>query len=129
MRDTIREMIANKQMLSATAFIADQSPQPSGARWIQFLNQDTPFFQGAEKVSQKLNTPIIYVLVHKVSRGHYVLKAEVLLESPKGLPEGSVIDAYAHRLEQDIIAQPHTWLWTHRRWKHRRDAIVTSTSQ
>ena len=26
----------------------------------------------------------------------------------------------ADYLEQDIVAYPETWLWSHRRWKHQR---------
>lgn len=50
MKDTFRDMIKNKKELNATAFIADQSPSPYKAHWMNFLNQYTPVFMGTEKI-------------------------------------------------------------------------------
>ncbi len=44
MKDTFRDMVQNRGHLSATAFIADQTPSPDKAYWMNFLNQDTPVF-------------------------------------------------------------------------------------
>ena len=41
--------------LSATTFIADQTPSPKNAYWTTFLNQDTPIFWGTELIAKKLN--------------------------------------------------------------------------
>jgi Kdo2-lipid IVA lauroyltransferase/acyltransferase len=27
---------------------------------------------------------------------------------------------HTRKLEKDIMDQPATWLWSHRRWKHKR---------
>jgi len=45
MKNTYREMALNKGSLNATAFVADQTPQPGHAYWTTFLNQDTPVFR------------------------------------------------------------------------------------
>jgi KDO2-lipid IV(A) lauroyltransferase len=44
----------------------------------------------------------------------------LLAEHPNELPENALTELHTRRLEQDIIAYPETWLWTHRRWKHKR---------
>ncbi|WP_315818250.1 hypothetical protein [Paraflavitalea speifideaquila] len=36
------------------------------------------------------------------------------------IQEGEITEAHTKRLEADIIENPETWLWTHRRWKHKR---------
>ena len=36
------------------------------------------------------------------------------------MSEEELIKAYFTKLERDIIAQPEYWLWSHRRWKHKR---------
>jgi KDO2-lipid IV(A) lauroyltransferase len=120
MTDTFREMIRNKNHLNATAFIADQSPQPDKAHWMNFLNQDTPVFMGTEKIAQKVKYPIVYVSVKKLSRGYYTLMADLLQTPPYAALEGEITERHSRKLEADIIAQPETWLWTHRRWKHKR---------
>lgn len=120
MKDTFREMVSRKSELSATAFIADQTPPPEGAYWTKFLNQDTPIFQGTEKIARKLNYPIVYALVKRIKRGHYLVTTETLVEEPAKTAEGEISEMHTRRLERDIIAQPETWLWSHRRWKHKR---------
>jgi KDO2-lipid IV(A) lauroyltransferase len=120
MRDTFREMIARKGELSATAFIADQTPQPDNAYWTQFLNQDTPVFQGTERIAKKLNYPVVYARVMRIKRGYYEIFAEMLVENPAATSDGEISEKYTRKLEEDIIAQPETWLWSHRRWKHKR---------
>ena len=121
MKDTFREMVQNRGHLSATAFIADQTPAPDKAHWMQFLNQDTPVFPGTEKIAQKMNYPIVYVAVKKIKRGYYTLSADILKMPPYNtIQEGEITEAHTKRLEADIIENPETWLWTHRRWKHKR---------
>ncbi len=120
MKDTMREMIKNRNEVNATAFIADQTPSPEGAYWTTFLNQDTPVFWGTEKIAQKLNFPVIYVSVKRVKRGFYEIDCEYLVADPKNTKEGEISELHTKRLEKDIIAQPEIWLWSHRRWKHKR---------
>lgn len=120
MQDTFREMIRNCNELNATTFIADQSPNPAKAHWMNFLNQDTPVFLGTEKIAQKIKYPIVYVSVKILTRGYYSLMAELLQSPPYTGAEGNITETHTRKLESDIIAQPETWLWTHKRWKHKR---------
>lgn len=119
MKETFRGMIRDRDKLTATAFIADQTPPPKGAYWTSFLNQDTPVFTGTAKISKKLNYPIVYVSVKRPKRGLYTLDAEVLVENPSLLSEDEISELHTKRLEADIIENPEIWLWTHRRWKHK----------
>lgn len=121
MNDTFREMLRHRNELTATAFIADQSPDPKHAYWTSFLNQDTPVFPGTEKLARKLDREVLYVSVVRLRRGYYELKIERLVQRPAALEEEALTAAHTRRLEADIIAQPETWLWTHKRWKHKRN--------
>ena len=120
MKETFRGMIQNKNITTATAFIADQTPNPSGAYWTTFLNQETPVFTGTAKIAKKLNYPIIYISIKRKRRGYYEMSGELLVENPNTLSEEQISDLHTQRLEQDIIENPSFWLWTHRRWKHKR---------
>ncbi len=120
MQDTFKIMVANRNEINATAFIADQTPQPDNAYWTTFLNQDTPVFWGTEKIARKINYPIVYICVQKVKRGFYTLHAELLEPNPASTTDCEISEKHTKRLEEDIILQPATWLWTHKRWKHRK---------
>lgn len=124
MQDTFRDMVNNRKILNATAFIADQTPQPNNAYWTTFLNQDTPVFVGTEKIAKKMGYPIVYASVNKIKRGYYKIHAEILVEDPTKTIEGEISTLHTKRLELDIINQPETWLWSHRRWKHKRNQVV-----
>jgi Kdo2-lipid IVA lauroyltransferase/acyltransferase len=102
--------------------IADQTPQPEHANWAQFLGQDTPFFSGPEKLAQSFRMPVFFVALRREKRGHYYLQIELLSEKPWELAEGALTQLFVEQLEAEIQRQPAHWLWSHRRWKHKRDA-------
>lgn len=120
MKDTFKQMLANRDELTTTAFIADQSPPKEGAHWMTFLNQETPVFKGTELIARKINYPIIYGSVKRLRRGYYEVSVEVLVEQPKQTEEGFITETHTRRLERDIIARPEVWIWSHRRWKHKK---------
>ena len=120
MKDTLKDMLKNRNELNATAFIADQTPLPDRAYWMNFLHQDTPIFLGIEKIALKIRYPIVYISIRRVKRGYYKVFAEKI-ELPLQLEEtGMITEIHARKLENDIRSQPENWLWTHRRWKHER---------
>jgi len=129
MRDTYRDMVKFKDELNATAFIADQTPSPDNAYWTTFLNQDTPVFRGTEMIARKVNYPVVYASVKRKRRGYYEITAETLFENPRSTKDGEISEAHTRKLEQEIIAQPEIWLWSHKRWKHKRKADVAPPSQ
>ena len=120
MKNTFRGMIKNRKEVTATTFIADQTPSPDNAHWMTFLNQDTAVFKGTEIISRKLDYPVIYLSVIREKRGQYSVYSELLVEHPKELSENELTEMHTQRLEQDIVNHPETWLWSHRRWKHKR---------
>lgn len=120
MKNTFKEMLAHKNELNATAFIADQTPSNQNAYWTTFLHQDTPVFWGTEIIAKKLNRPVVYLTISKVKRGYYEMHASMLCEQPAGTAEGEISELHTRQLERDIIARPDIWLWSHRRWKHKR---------
>jgi KDO2-lipid IV(A) lauroyltransferase len=120
MKDTFRGMILNRKEVTATAFIADQTPLPKGAYWMTFLNQDTPIFVGTAKIAKKLNYPIVYVSIKRPARGCYEISTELLIQDPASFTESEISEIHTRRLERDIRENPQIWLWTHRRWKHKK---------
>lgn len=120
MKDTLRTMLSAKEELNATIFIADQAPVPETAYWTTFLNQDTPVFKGTEAIAKKMNYPVVYISARRVKRGYYELQLELLTDKPLETAPGEITELHTKRLERGIIKQPEIWLWSHKRWKHKR---------
>lgn len=120
MKNVFPHMLRSRNELNATAFIADQTPLPDKAYWMNFLNQDTPVYLGTEKIALKMQYPIVYATVKKIKRGYYSVKSSILFMPPLPNKEGEITQSQVRQLEKDILEQPEIWLWTHRRWKHKR---------
>ena len=120
--NTLREMVARKNTVTATAFIADQTARPEDAYWTNFLNQDTAVFLGPEKLAKKFGYPVVYMSVNRTKRGYYEITPELMFEDPKSTAENEISAAFTKRLEKEILKEPSTWLWSHKRWKPKRPA-------
>lgn len=102
-------------------FITDQTPSHKiDNHWTIFLNQETPVFIGTERVAQMTNLPVLYCHILREKRGHYSLELKWVTEVPKDLPPGELSERHTRLLEANIREQPESWLWSHRRWKHKR---------
>ena len=117
MQNTLRTLLAYKDRITLTAFVSDQSPPPESAYWTTFLNQDTGFFTGAEKIAQKFNHAVVYAGIEHDKRGDYVICFKLLSKEPKQEKEFAITQRFADMLEEEIKATPELWLWSHRRWK------------
>ena len=101
-------------------FIADQRPpRRPEPEWMTFLNQDTPIITGGEAMGRKLNAHFVYGSMKCVRRGYYELTFHPI--HPVEDEECGYSKQYMRMLEQDIKAQPHLYLWTHKRWRWKRE--------
>jgi KDO2-lipid IV(A) lauroyltransferase len=128
MKETGAAMLRDRGEVTATAFIADQTPHADKAYWLTFLGQDTAVYYGTEAAARKFNYPVVYLSIMERRRGHYCMTVETLVENPAEVPEGEITERHVARLERDIRARPDLWLWTHRRWKHSRPATALAAA-
>jgi KDO2-lipid IV(A) lauroyltransferase len=106
---------------AAFYMIADQSPSSVRlAYWVHFLNQETATLHGPEKYARVNNMPVVYCDVQKVSRGNYEVEFIVLSENPVDTKTGEITALFMKMLEEKILEKPQFYLWSHRRWKHKR---------
>ena len=104
--------------LTITYVIGDQSPMVNSSMyWTDFLNQDTAFLIGADRMAKKCNQVLVFPFVTKPKRGFYELEFKTI---PMDNTD-KTIDYYARFLEENIKKQPELWLWSHRRWKRKRE--------
>ncbi|MDD2635155.1 MAG: lysophospholipid acyltransferase family protein [Bacteroidales bacterium] len=105
----------------AVIMAADQSPSNiERAIWVNFLGVETACLHGPEAYAKKTGMPVVYLKISKVKRGYYSLEFEDLIKNPEKCKPNEITNVYFNRLEQDIKNQPEYWLWSHKRWKHKK---------
>ncbi len=121
-KQTIMEMMKRRNELRGFALVADQSPlQDEEKYWTTFLQQDTPFPVGAEKIARLTQYPVFFVNMRRIKRGYYAVRLELLAAPPYAKEEGyPIIAAYAQATERQILQQPQDWLWSYRKWKYHK---------
>jgi len=107
----------------ALGLIADQAPPSlrAGVRWFPFLNQETVFFDGGEKLALRFGLPVYFVRMERLRRGRYRMSFELLYDGAEPVAENEITERYVRRLEAMIRERPELWMWSHKRWKHKRN--------
>jgi KDO2-lipid IV(A) lauroyltransferase len=104
--------------------VADQRPLRSQIHhWLTFLNQDTPVFTGPEKIARKTGQAVLFLRERRVRRGLYDVDLIQITDNPSGIPENEITDRYFRLLEEMIREQPEIYLWSHNRWKLKREDV------
>jgi len=99
---------------------ADQTPSADSPFWTMFLNREAPFFSGPEKIAIKTNQPVFFLHLKKTGRGRYEANFSLMFEEPKNVDSKDIMLAYIRKMEEIISETPEYYLWSHRRWKHKR---------
>lgn len=122
-RDVIpffKEEHIDKRMI---VMVNDQSPScPEKAHWNTFMNQETGWNVGPEKLATKYGYCVLFGFSKRVRRGYYEVEFKHITCEPAQMAEGEITDTYAKILEELIREKPQYWLWSHKRWKHKRKA-------
>jgi len=111
-----------KKQLTFCAFNADQSPNPNKARhWRPFMGVETPVHTSAEMLAKKHHMAVIFLDIQKLKRGFYEARFELITDTPNHFKDYDITDILIEKLEKQIKDEPAYYLWSHRRWKHRRE--------
>lgn len=129
MRDSLRfylrncaEGIDGKNLVMG--LIADQNPplRPD-SHWFRFLNQDTIFFDGGEKLALRCHLPVYFVRMERLKRGRYCMSFERIYDGEEEVVPNEITERYVRKLEAMIRERPELWIWSHRRWKRKRPHV------
>jgi KDO2-lipid IV(A) lauroyltransferase len=108
-------------VMSLYGLASDQSPQVHKTfHWQQFMGIEVPVHTGAEMLAKRYDLEVVFAKVTKVKRGYYEATFVPIASNPKSIPDYEITDAYLKEVEQQILAAPEYYFWTHKRWKHRR---------
>lgn len=122
--NTFKDIVRLKQEKkhAVIIFLADQTPSKANLHyWTKFLNQESAILTGPERIAKKLNAPVIFFDTQKVKRGYYTVDTKIITKSPKDTPEFWITEQYTRLMETCILRNPAYWLWTHKRWKHKKE--------
>ena len=122
-KETAAVLTENKKkgLLTINGFAADQSPKKNKAyHWNKFMGIDVPVHTGAEMLSKKLDLSVVFFSVKRVKRGFYETTFKTLTEAPNNFEDYKITDQFIALVENQIYEAPEYYLWTHKRWKHRK---------
>ncbi|MDX1433656.1 MAG: lysophospholipid acyltransferase family protein [Gammaproteobacteria bacterium] len=120
-KNVLGELARRKKEIGALALVADQLPtRGEELYWTRFLNQDTAFYVGIEKLARITRFPVVFLHIRRLARGRYAVRFKLLAEPPYARDERRIVERYARESEAMILADPAAWLWSHQRWKYKK---------
>lgn len=120
----LREVVRRHEQHLPTVYgmVCDQKPSPRNAHfWMDFLHQDTSFLDGCEVIARRQGYPVVATYITSPKRGYYLVDFRLLSLEPRTETPFSITRRFAELLEMNIRQQPEMWLWTHNRWKWKRE--------
>ena len=109
-----------KQFLSSTSsafliFINDQYPAGfNRVEKVSFFGKSTAFNAAPAYIAKKFNLKTYTIFPERTDRSKYKI---VLRELNQWTDEAELIQEYATALEEQILRQKESWLWSHKRFK------------
>jgi KDO2-lipid IV(A) lauroyltransferase len=123
MSGTLRYLVQHRRQGRTLSLLTDQAAGPEDRPyWTEFMHREAGFYTSAERLAQQLG-------IRRARRGYYEI---TFTELPDGQAAATaaraaneaqrypITEAFVRCLEADIRATPAQYLWTHRRWKHKR---------
>jgi len=124
MKKTLRRLLELRRETRrcVVGFIADQLPQWGSIHYFTpFLNHDTAVYTGAEHISKRIGSVMVYGRVTRLKRGYYRCEIVPLSNRPEDAADFQLTDRYFQMLETDIRLHPEIWLWSHKRWARTKE--------
>lgn len=128
MLGTLRYLVAHRQQGQILSLVSDQAAGPDDRPyWTDFLHRPAGFYTSIDRLAPQFKAVVLCINSRRVSRGYYQVTFTDLTGNNTPAdpsPEAArypITAAFVQQLEADIHAAPEQYLWTHRRWKHKRD--------
>jgi len=108
-------------ILSLYGLASDQSPKLDRIfHSSNFMGIEVPVHTGAEMLAKKYDLSVVFAKVKKVKRGYYEATFISLADTPKDFEDFKITEMYLQEVEKQILEAPEYYLWTHKRWKHKK---------
>lgn len=117
-----RFIMRNKDQKINIGILADQSPPHNQSKhWVNFLGKETAFINGLSQLPYFTQLPCYFSRFKRVKRGHYEIELVKIGEPPFKKGDLTVLKNYVKESEGLIRSDPSQYLWSHKRWKYKRE--------
>lgn len=115
-----KAIIRLRREVRGFGMIGDQNPRRRDEKyWTTFMGLETPVSVGVERIARMMGYPLFYVSTKKLQRGRYRCTISPLTDVSYERA-GQISQCYMRAVEADVRAQPECWMWSHQRWRYRR---------
>lgn len=115
----MREIIKRRKKSRLIGIIGDQLPSiGTEKQWLNFLNRETAFYTGSERIATLTNYAVFYVNTRRKGLGKYEVTFDPIATPPYKKGQKGIIEKYVSLLQDTIHKNPSDYLWSHRRWKY-----------
>lgn len=122
MNESTRDILKRRREFRIFVMVADQAPiRSERSHWLSFLNRDAPFYLGAEIIAKMTGFPVLFAQCHQHGPGRYSIEFHELAQPPYDKETHGITETYVQLAERAIREEPHSWLWSNRRWKRNRE--------
>lgn len=113
-----RDLVAARREPRLLVMAADQSPVSTERQHqCDFLGRTTAFHAMPGELAARLKMPVLFARCHRTAPGHYSVDFQIIADGNEEVDSVLITSRYAALAEAAIMAQPQTWLLSHRRWK------------
>jgi len=124
MKEVFRTIESYQDRPHASFFGGDQSPMRHNKYiWLNFLHQETAVYLGAEDIAKKYNEAVVFGKMRRIKRGYYTITLELITANPAATAAGEITISHTRALEELLQEQPEYWLWSHKRWKFKKEEV------
>ena len=78
---------------------------------------------GTEKMARKLDAAVLFCHIRKLKKGYNRLEFTLITENAKETAPFEITEKATRMIEEVIQERPELWLWSHKRWKHKRETL------
>ncbi|EAQ97036.1 lysophospholipid acyltransferase family protein [Congregibacter litoralis] len=117
MKDVGRNLLQRRREPRLVGLIADQAGNTQQGYWTTFMHRPAAFYRGAQKISGALNTPVVFAQCSTVGATQYQIEFIEMGVTRALNEEDQIVREFVAHAERSIREQPHTYLWSNRRWK------------
>lgn len=119
---TSRALVRLRNSKVLLLVLSDQRPSAHDLKyWIPFLGRETPVLPGIEKIANAFDFDVLYFDICRIKRGYYKATLVPLKTGDEKLSELELTKRYFNQIEKSVYRQPESYLWTHNRWKYKRE--------